>query len=83
MPPSPRPRAPLAVLRTGWPPKWCWAVSQPKLFVATGLQTLLMDCDGPDFRVYAVHGEGRGEKDVSWVRAAGLGLHWGSFRTGI
>lgn len=57
---------------------WCWAVGQPELFVGAVLQTLLMDCDGPDSGFIMVHGEGRGEK-----AASRLGLHWGSFKAGI
>lgn len=78
VPPSPTPQILLAVLSIGWPPTWCWAVGQPELFVGAVLQTLLMDCDGPDSGFIMVHGEGRGEK-----AASRLGLHWGSFKAGI
>lgn len=60
----------LAVLSIGWPPTWCWAAGQPKLFMGAVLQTLLIDCDGPDSGFIMVHGVGRGEKAMSRIGVA-------------
>lgn len=49
--PSHAPSSP-SRLSTGWPPTWCWAAGQPRLFMAAVLQTLLLGCNGPEAGVY-------------------------------